>query len=210
MKARPLLLLFPLFVVTCYAGMDPDLKLVRLHNGINSIDLTGDGKADSVVVAERDNFNAHSYEVSTVYVWTAPSKWDPNQLHVVPIERTADELKKDEPERLSVISGGGADCMLHDFRLFRNDKNKSVILITADRDFGDSLTDSQHVTFKYYKLMKNLEGIPGWPAFYFKQCNEYVPKAKYCDVDVAFQKELGVPSDGRPLREAGEETHEPN
>ncbi len=123
-------------------------------------------------------------------------------MQVVPFERTAQEREKEQPERLSLISSGGADCRLHNFRLFIKTADKSVVVITADRAFGETYGDAQPVMFKFYRLTVNREGLLGNALLFFQQFDERVSEAAYCDVDVAFEKKLGVGGDGRPLSEA--------
>jgi hypothetical protein len=38
----------------------------------------------------------------------------------------------------------------------------------------------------------NSEGIAGWPAYYFDHVKSQEAKKRYCDVDDAFDKELGL------------------
>jgi hypothetical protein len=180
--------------------IDPDFEVVQLHNGINYVDLNNDGVADTVTVAQRENYNAHSFEVTTVYIWAAPSQQEKMQLQIVPFDPTSDEVQKNLLNPLNIIASGGADCTLHDFRLLLSRKDKSLMLITADRKWGQSYSDTQTVIFKVYKLAENTEGLAGWPIYYFKKSREFAARAKYCDVNEAFEKELGLDTDGRPER----------
>ncbi len=68
MKRQFLLLLCFSHVGWANEDIGPDLTLVRLHGGVNAIDLNADGREDAVVVANRENFNAHGFEMTTVYL----------------------------------------------------------------------------------------------------------------------------------------------
>lgn len=157
---------------------------VALKNGLNYVDFTGDGVKDLIVVAHRSNFNAHAYDVVAFYTQAALDS-DNNSLpvdwHIVP-------LKYGGQEHLNIQVSGGADCVLHDFRLIA----KTGTVVIADRDFGQDFADPQAVTFTFLKLAKNVDGVPGWPVFGFEVQSTSRSQASYCDVGDAFTKELGI------------------
>jgi hypothetical protein len=160
-----------------------------LKNGLNYVDFTGDGVKDLIVVAHRSNFNAHGYDAVSFYTQAALSDGNnssPEEWHIVP-------LTYGGQEHLNIRVSGGADCVLHDFRLIAS--TGSVIL--ADRDFGQDFGDSQVVTFTYLDLVKNVDGIPGWPVFGFEVKSTSRSHGSYCDVGDAFIKELGVSVNGK-------------
>src|SRR5579863_4293405 len=45
-----------------------DYTDVKLHRGINEVDLGVAGEHATVVVGHRANFNAHSFDVATIYM----------------------------------------------------------------------------------------------------------------------------------------------
>ena len=181
--------LFLTFICGSHAEPADGLRLISLHNGINSVDLDGAGLNATVVLARRDNFNAHSFEVSTVYAMIKSADYDQVELKIVPIRRSSGK------DRLHLITGGGADCVLEDFRLLADPAHHSAVLITAQRKFGDSFFDSQPVTFTYYKLIRNADGEVGSPALYFGFDKKRTSQKKYCDVDEAFESELKIAAD---------------
>ncbi len=65
-------ILLPVLLLTLisFPGMaeSPSAKLVKLGNGINSVDFTGDGIPDLVVMGRSDNFNAHGFDVVSFYI----------------------------------------------------------------------------------------------------------------------------------------------
>ena len=95
-------------------------------------------------------------------------------------------------EALTVTISGGADCVMHDFRLLISTQHKPSLLVLADREMGETFVDEEHVTFKTYTLTQNIETVPGPPTFYFGLTDQRVAKRKYCDVEKAFQDELGL------------------
>ena len=179
------------------SNLEPGFDLVKLHNGLNSVDVDGDGKQDTIVVAHRENFNAHSFDAATIYVWARPSSKDPMELQIVPLQSKSAKEKENTSEHLELISSGGADGLLHDFRLFVDAKHHTAVIITATRAFGESFADTQAVVFEYFELTQNTEGIPGDPILYFKSYKQVTSKKTYVDVGEAFEAELGIGPDGR-------------
>jgi hypothetical protein len=179
---------------------EPAWKLVKLHNGVNSVDVNSDGHADTIVVAWRENYNAHGFEATTIYIQepASPAERDPKDtLHIVPIESPETKKGKHLRSELILRSAGGADGRLQDFRLFIDATHHAAVLITATRRFGESYADSQPVTFEYFKLTRNEDGIPGWATFRFQSYKKEKSKKPYQDVNEAFQGELEIGSDGR-------------
>lgn len=165
---------------------DPELKLLKLPNGVNRIDVDKDGQEDTVVVAHRDNWNAHGYLVTTIYMPAPKVEGASPGLHVVPIEITPSKYE------INLKTAGGADYLLNDFRLLCDTARHTAVLIVGEREFGNSFGDSQPVNFSFYDLTLNREGIPGIPALYFKLTKKVKSKVSYHDITEAFQDELGL------------------
>lgn len=151
---------------------------VSLKNGMNRVDFTGDGRADLVVVAHRENFNAHGFEVVTFHVE------DGDTLLQVPL------FDGDDERQFATISGG-ADCTLHDLRLLPGKAGEPMTLIVADRALGDSYADPNTVTFTWYALRTNAEGDVGYPQFRFQRTRTTQAKQAFCDVGDAFDATFG-------------------
>jgi hypothetical protein len=171
------------------------LELIKLHNGINEIDLDGTGQRATVVLAHRENFNAHSFEVTTIYVRARLEKGAPGQWQIVHREHRGENEAGD----LALLTSGGADCVLHDFRLLRDGAHRSAALIVADREPGESFADAEPVTFTFYKLARNTDEEIGRGLVYFKYEREMKSKTPYCDVEKAFQAELGIGMDKKGM-----------
>jgi len=169
-----------------------DLQLITLQNGVNAVDLDGAGTPAVIVLAQRDNFNAHSYEVTTVYATLKTGGADVSEWKIIPA------MPKSAKELLHLVTSGGADCVLHDFRLLTDARHHSAVLVIADRKFGKNVADKQPVTFELYRLTRNGEELPGAPALYFKFETQWKSGKSYCDVGEAFQEELGIASGRKP------------
>ncbi len=186
-----ILLTVTVLTILCISPMSraesPSARLIKLGNGVNSVDFTGDGVPDLIVMGHRDNFNAHDFNVVSFYIYVDDKDMNVKEWDIVPVV-----TKKDE--HLEVTVGGGADCILHDFRLLAGSGKTSASLILADRELKNGYGESETVKFTYFSLETNSEGIPGFPRYYFEQSRVVKSKVKYCDVNEAFQKELGIGS----------------
>ncbi len=161
-----------------------------LKNGPNVVDVLGDGSPAQIMVARRDNGNAHGYSLFTAYV-QAPDEGDNKRWQVVPFE---DAAAKNAGYRESLSTQEGADCVLRDVRVIPQPKG-GVEVVVATRDFGESYAASAAVSFDHYRVMHG-DGIPGEPTFYFKLSGSQKSRRKHCDVNEAFDQELGLGSHG--------------
>jgi hypothetical protein len=157
---------------------------IPLHYGVNQFPFDG-GAEGMAVLAHRENFNAHGFDVLTLYLKPKGKKADVGDWQFL-------SLFDGEKEALTLTAGGGADCMLHDFRLLQSAGPVGVQLIVAEREPGSSYVDSAPVHFKFYTLRQNSSAEPGRPLAYFQLARTTKAKASYCDVGEAFVKELGI------------------
>ena len=177
------------FIEAHAADSSNDLQVIKLKNGFNEVHFDGLDQKALALIAHRENYNAHSYDVTTLYVDYKPTdEHDISGLQIIPI------IENNQKNTLNLMSDGGADCMLDNYRLVWNIKAHETWLILATRGFGDSFADTQSVIFTFYKLAIDKEGVPGFPPFAFDYWKVQKSKQKYCDVDDAFQKELGLGS----------------
>lgn len=174
-----------------YAGAMPaqaaDLdgyEVVHIKNGPN--ELTMQGHDVLAFRAWRENYNAHGFDIVTLYS-RDKAEGEPEVWNLVSFFKQ-DEGEERELNELTL--SGGADCRLTDFRLLTASDNRPTRLIVADRDFGDSYAASQVVHFDYYVLTANEDKEVGEPPLYFKQEKTVTSKDVYCDVNEAFDKEL--------------------
>ena len=184
--------LFAVCLAEGHPDLDENLKVIPLQNGVNAVDLDGAGTPAVIVLARRDNFNAHSFEVTTIYATLKTSGEDVSEWKIIPA------MPKTGKEQLQLVTSGGADCVLHDFRLLTDNVHHSAVLIVADRKFGKNFADKQPVTFDLYRLTRNQQELPGAPALYFKFEKQWKSGKSYADVNDAFQAELGIASGRTP------------
>lgn len=177
-------ILRPLFITVFFAATfsvsaAPEKTVIKIGNGITQVDFTGDGVPDLIISGHRENYNAHSFDVVSFYV---PFE---NIWNIVPIFGK-------EKEEWQVSIGGGADCLLQDFRLLKGGAKEPATLITADRELGESYVNPAKVTFTFYKFTRNKEAEVGEPTFSFIFSKAINSKVNYCDVGNAFKVELNL------------------
>jgi hypothetical protein len=171
-----------------------DLRAERvqpLQNGINHVALQAGTPLGMAMLAHRENFNAHSFDVLTLYALSSPLAGEPAQWQLVP-------LFDAQGEHLDAKRSGGADCLLHDFRLLLPTGGQGAELVLADREMGDSFTATAGVTFRFFQLRTNREGLVGRPLLYFDFVRARPADAAYCDVGDAFATELQLPANTPP------------
>jgi hypothetical protein len=181
---RPLALISALaLAITSAIAVDlSGYSVVKLHSGLNNLDMSFAGQHVSVVIGHRENFNAHSFDVVTFYL----SNGDPTKgLDIVGV------WDKDK-ESLTTHVSGGADCLLHDFRLLRSAHGDPPMLLIADRPELRTFVDPEIVSFEFYSLKQSTERNLGEPRYWFDLIGTQTSKSAYCDVGLALLKEFGI------------------
>lgn len=182
-----------LYVAALFLGINcgnvkaEDPSTISLHYGNNLVNLGSAEETGMVMLARRENFNAHGFDVLTLYLKPTQTNSDAEDWQLV-------SIFDDEKEALTLTAGGGADCTIHDFRLVREDAKGSARLIVAEREFGSTYADIAPVRFKFYTLRRNGSAEVGRPRYYFELINKNMSKKPYCDVGKAFVNELGIGS----------------
>lgn len=169
--------------------------VLQLYNGLNAIDLLGDGHRGQVVVNRRENFNAHGYSAAMFQLLAFTDPADTTSAvawQLVPF------FGPDHPADGSELfrTTQGADCVLSDLRVFRRARGRPVEIVLAHRAFGSSYADSAAVRFEFYVLRRNDEGTPGVPPYYFQHARTVRARRRYCDVNDAFAGELAMGRQG--------------
>ena len=185
MPIRALMLAAVIWTATQGALAAAGPATVPLRDGSNPLSFGAGAPDGMAVLGHRENFNAHSFDVLSLYIRSRPSQDETAQWQLV-------SLFDGDAETLFLTSGGGADCKLHDFRLVRDSPSAAPRLIVARRDMGASYADAAPVHFKYYVLRHNSSGEVGRPLYYFALERQSVARQPYCDVGDAFQQELGI------------------
>jgi len=163
-----------------------DVRIIKLHSGSNAVDLNGDGRADVVFMAFRDNGNAHGFEVITFYLADSAEL---GQWRLVPLYDSARGREMDAYRTV-----GGADCQLENLMIVRprTSPHAPVELVLAVRDFGDTYAAVMPVTFTVYGFVADTTGPVGYPPYYFRAIRTVRSTGRYCDVFDAFEHELGL------------------
>ena len=176
--------------------VDPESSAIRLHDGRNALDLLGTGEAGVVDVADRENFNGHGHHVAIFQVHARVYPGDaksPVRWQVIPFVEAA----PDSGSATDLFgTSEGADCTLRDLRVMRDAPHQPVTVVIAQRELGRSYADSARISFRYYNLRVNSEGIAGYPSYYFLRTKVLQSRSSYCDVDDAFDRELGLGRQG--------------
>lgn len=162
-------------------------RVQTLRSGINRVTLRDDSAPGMAVLAHRENFNAHGFEVLTLYAKLPLPGERAAQWQIVPLFDAAGE-------HLELRAGGGGDCLLHDFRLLQPAGGRDARLVLAERELGESFAVAAQVTFHFFRLRANNEGHIGRPVLYFEFERTQTAKTPYCDVGEAMRVELGLPS----------------
>jgi hypothetical protein len=93
----------------------------------------------------------------------------------------------------SFTTSSGADCRLRNIAILRNTaQGAPMTVIVGERDFGRSYADAAPVKFVVYRIARNADGIPGFPAVYFRADRTIASRSNHCDVNEAFLAELGI------------------
>ena len=171
------------------------VAVLKLYNGLNAIDLLGDGHRGQVVVSRRENFNAHGYSTALFQLRAFANPSDSTsavEWQVIPF------FGPDHPAEGSELfrTTEGADCVLGDLRVFRRGRGRPVEVVMAHRVFGASYTDSAAVRFEFYELRTNAEGTAGIPAYSFQHMRTVRARQRYCDVNDAFAREMAMGTEG--------------
>lgn len=197
-KPRWLLFITLVILITAASGISavPDqtktfkgFEVIGLRNGLNEIDINGDGLKDLIFIAWRENYTAHGSDIFNFYLQFKSEIRPTEKWYHVPFFNDSGM-----PNRDYLGTEMGADCILSDLRVIRprSPKKAPVTIVIGVRDFGESYADRALVTFLVYELRYNKEGNPGAPPYYFQHAKTIQGKNKYCDINEAFQKELGL------------------
>ena len=160
--------------------------VLRLANGATSADVIGDRSPGIVLVAVKGNYNAHGYHAVAIAVRPRVANPDSSAWQLVSTIGSArgagDVLGTEE----------GADCTLRDVRLLRRSAGRPLTLVIGQRAMRGSYADADSVRFTVYELRHNAGGVVGFPTYYFEPTQVIRPARAYCDVNVAFGRELGL------------------
>ena len=154
--------------------------VIRLQNGLNRVDLNGDGREDMVIGARWRGGMTGRHSDSYDFLIAGQTVGD------------------GDPEWYGVTGGyfgasGKDECTQYDVRLVAQKAETSAgyVLVEARRGPGESYYDRGTVEFSYYRVVNVAPAGANPPAFRFALEKSFVTSATYCDVGEAFQGELG-------------------
>ncbi|MGC4075991.1 MAG: hypothetical protein QM702_02950 [Rubrivivax sp.] len=159
-------------------------EVLPLHYGANTITWPGAPGTVIAFLARRDNFNAHGFDVLSFYVEDSKGGENDAAWHLM-------SFYDDHKEALELHAGGGADCLLRDFRLIVGGPSEPSVVV-AERDPGPDFVTPGQVSFRFYALRHNTARDAGWPPHYFERVRTVRSERRYCDVGEALSAELGL------------------
>jgi len=169
--------------------MFPKAEVVELKNGVNSIDLDGDGVLDMVIRARQHALGAGRHLDTYIFLVKVDTgeRWEWNLIGL------------DKPSfggySYDFDAYGDDECMSRDLRLLSNgdDRRNRFTLISAIRELGRHQYDDDRVRFYLYELVDtNTMKLLDFPQYEFFLKQVITTERKYCDVGRAFLEELGI------------------
>ncbi|MDP6405416.1 MAG: hypothetical protein QF797_09430 [Alphaproteobacteria bacterium] len=183
------------------AGEKPSFagaRLIRIAHGVSDISLgegaqrqefkitrwfspyngTSSGSTYRVLFREVD-------ESTGKVTWGGiPIKWHSSSARQHPIY----------PSYLETMSSSDIrECNTMDIRLLVMAKGarQELLLLDANRVYGDSISDPNIVEFLLYVFVHDKSANRGQPRYYFKPISNFESEGRYCNVNEAFEKEFG-------------------
>lgn len=155
-------------------------RLTEIHDGLTKTDLTGDGVPEIVLKAWRENFNAHGYYVIQLLKLRGNST---NSFDIIGIDYGSDVPI---PFAHELQSRSTADRITQDQRFVY--MGKQAFLIEATLSQKGSCCADVPVTFRFFKMSYNREGVPGTTQYYFELTKEWTTANAYPDLNQAFRQ----------------------
>jgi hypothetical protein len=166
-----------------------DARPLILHSGVNIIsNFAGDDRVGMITLGWRDNGNAHGFQQFTVMMPTSKGGRDWNIVGVDHDDPNADfgNFIRDDPH-----TGEDNVASVRFVRKTLNGRN-SILLVTAERDWKNSIGEPAATTIEVYALKRN-DGEVGVTNDYFSRIASVTGRMPYCDADMALHVELGFP-----------------
>lgn len=164
-----------------------NLAPIALRSGVNAVsDFAPDGRPAQIVLGWRDNGNAHGYDVLLILMRPAASEpWNVVAVETERGEPPAD-LVADDPHM--------GDDVVKAVRLVKGtmDKRPATLLLTATRQWKETIPEPALVTFRVYRLTENKAGA-GMTRDYFALVQTTTSATKFCNAEIALAKNFGLP-----------------
>jgi len=158
------------------------LTPILLQPGVNRVpQFAADGREARIVLAWRDNANAHGYDLFLVLMPTKRGGADWNVVGFETGNSFSDEIA-DAPHT-------GEDVATA-VRFVRAGANPLVVV--ARRRIVTSYPDPAETTISIYSLRQS-EGVPGTTQDYFSVAKQWRARNRYCNAELALRDELNLP-----------------
>lgn len=181
------------FAAPLAAQQVADVTAIPLRAGVNRIDrFASDGREAQVVLAWRDNGNAHGYSLLLVMLPGRAGASDWNVVGVEPAEtgEMFRDVIRDQPHT-------GED-VVRAVRLARGnlDGRPATLLLTATRDLGEEhFLAPVPVRFEVFALASG-RGDVGVTRDYFRRVLVERSDRRFCNAELALAQRFGLPIRG--------------
>ncbi|MCS3429714.1 carbapenem self-resistance protein CarG family protein [Klebsiella sp. BIGb0407] len=149
---------------------------VTLREGVNMLDINGDGIKDLVVYSKFENNTSHPNQTMTIFVVDRQGKY-----HILPVANDTGFTWSDFILSASTIK-------IADYALYK--KQKGYFIVSAQKKaggkYGDDMSDALPVKFTRYDMNTD-QNAPGVPLYSWEHKSSYVTTEKYPDTDEAFK-----------------------
>ncbi len=171
---RKLLLFLFCYGLFSSAGVAKTIKPAKLKDGVNYIDINGNGRQDIVVIAQFDNNTSHVNRAMTIYMRKPDGGYS-----IVPVPNDSGFSWFDFSLSASVTQ-------ISSYRLYPVGKVYQVV--RADKviggKYGDDAAERLPVKFIRYALVES-HTIPGQPIYTWQELASWVSGKHYDDADQA-------------------------
>jgi hypothetical protein len=158
------------------------LTPIPLQTGVNRIaQFSSDGREARIVLAWRDNGNAHGYDVFLVLMPTKRGGTDWNVVGLETGQSFSDEIR-DAPHT-------GEDVATA-VRFVR--RGTKPLVVMASRRIVESYPAPAETMIKVYELRRS-DGVPGTTIDYFAVTRQWKARERYCNAELALHDEVGLP-----------------
>lgn len=171
----------------------PDIiEPLSLHYGVNEIPaFLPDGRPATIVMAHRENGNAHAYNVYVIYALAAKGHGAypgvPEIIDLQPQAGAPSDVIRDEP------FDGEAEIGALRFVRERVEGHPSIALVRARRLFGTGmpLTDPAPVELTVWRV-DGPSDFAGRTSYVFREAGKTVTERRYCNATSALHTEFGI------------------
>jgi hypothetical protein len=172
-------------------GAERRFVVVQLYNGFNVVDLLGGGSRGQIVVSRRAHADGTGHSTALFQVRAPADAADSAsaaEWQVLPFFGPDERVGGDDLFRTVEASG----CASADLRVVRIGAGRPVQVVVARRALGATPAEPTVVRFDFYEVRKNEALAPATPRWFFQRVRGERSRERYCDVNDAFARELGI------------------